>query len=359
MTDAAAGARNLLANCSGVRSGETVLFLTEPPGLGHYDDALPGFLAEAAEALGARTRILPVEPVAGPEDTPAEVFDAIAAADHAIFLTRTGDQLRFHPLPGRGAKTMCYALDFGYLADRFATTPYELMFELQARLARLLASASGYRITCPNGTDLSAQIAPDGARAGDFTVRTFPVMILPPFPADTASGTLVVSNALTSTYIHAYPDSVIALPRTASLTVEAGRIAAIQAEPALAARIEAQFARVAGLFGGEARSLNSWHCGLNPATYFAAPALSDIDRWSGVAFGSPRYTHFHMCGNAPGDICGQVFDATIQLDGEVVWEHGRMVFFDRPENRALIESFGLDPEAFNTPRPLGLAGDAR
>ena len=354
---AAGGARNLLIDCARIRPGDDVLLLTEPPGLGHYDDDLGPYLAAAAEALGARARLLAAPQVAGPAETPADVMAAIGAADHVIFLTRTGDQLRFHPLPGVGSKTMCYALDFEYLGDRFATTPFALMTELQARLSRRLAAAGSYRITCPNGTDLTANIVPDDARAGgDFTVRTFPAMILPPFPATAANGVLAVSHALTSTYIHDYPDSVIPLPETVRLTIEAGRIVGIDAEPELAARIERQLARVAGLFGGEALSLNSWHCGLNPATYYPAPALANIDRWSGIAFGSPRYTHFHMCGDAPGDVCGQVFDATIELDGEIVWDRGRLAFFESPENRTLIESFGLDPASFTTPRPLGFEG---
>ncbi|MDZ4370844.1 MAG: hypothetical protein U1C74_05405 [Phenylobacterium sp.] len=353
---AAEGARNLLVACAGLTNGDTLLLLTEPHGRGHYDDDLAPFLADAAESLGARARIMTVEPVSGPEATPVDVLDAIAGADHTIFLTRTGDQLRFHPLPGAGTKTMCYALDFDFLADRFATTPYGLMLDLQSRLARRLAEAGHYRITCPRGTDLSARIAPDDRRAGDFTVRTFPAMILPPLPADGANGVLALSHALTSTYIHDYADSVIPLPSTATLRINDGQILAIEADPSLATRIDAQFERVAGLFGGAPRSLNSWHCGLNPATYFPAPALSDIDRWSGVAFGSPRYAHFHMCGDAPGDICGQIFDPTIELDGEVVWDRGRLVFFERAENRALIERFGLDASQFTELRPLGLTG---
>ena len=358
--DVAAGARNLLVDCAGVKAGDDLLLLVEPAGSDYYQPEVCAFVAQAARALGAHPRIVEAAPDAGPDEVPAAVMEAIGAADHTLFLNRLGDQLRFRPLPGRGGKTMSYALDMNFLGSSFCTTPYPLMAELSERLAARLASARSCRIRCPLGTDLRMDL--DGWRgggAGQFTARTFPVMILAPLPASAANGRLMLSQAITSTDIHPYADSIVPLPSPIALTVKDGRIVCFEGDAALVDRVRAQFERVAQLFGGAAFAVNSWHTGINPMTYFPRPALSDMDRWSGLVFGSPRYTHFHMCGHAPGDIAGQVFDATIGFDGEPLWEEGRLGFYERPANRALIAAHGLDPAAFAARADIGVRPERR
>jgi hypothetical protein len=355
--DPAAGARNLLLGCAGVRAGDSLLLIVEPEGNTHYEPALAPFIARQARALGASVRLMPVAPAGGPESVPAEVMHAIGAADHTIFLNRIGDQVRFAPLPGTGTKTMCYALDMQFLGSEFATTPYSIWEGIQARVTAQLDSARRYTIRCPKGTDLSMRLAGSRIaqqRTGDFTVKNFPVMIVPPVPASGLSGRLVLSQALTSTYVHAYEHSILPLTSPLALTLEDGQIVRIEGEESLVARAQAQFARVGALFGGRPWALNSWHAGINAFTFFPRPALSDIDRWSCVAFGSPRYAHFHMCGPAPGDICGQIFDPTIAFDDVVLWRDGHPAFLTPADRQSLIEHSRLSPDTFQTRRDLGV-----
>ncbi|MEJ0035573.1 MAG: hypothetical protein WDO68_05770 [Gammaproteobacteria bacterium] len=336
-----------------------MLLIVEPEGSTHYDPALPPFIASRAQELGARVRTMTIAPAAGPESVPPEMMAAIGAADHTIFLNRIGDQLRFAPLPGAGTKTMSYALDLAFLGSEFATTPYDVWEEIQLRLTALLDSASSYTIRCPQGTNLSMQL--DDARLarkrhGGFTVKNFPVMIVPPIPASGLSGQLVLTQALTSTYTHAYGNDILPLPSPLTLTVNNGQIEHIEGDPALVARARAQFERVGNLFGGgRTWALNSWHAGINAFTFFPRPALSDIDRWSCVVFGSPRYAHFHMCGSSPGDICGQIFDPTIAFDETVLWSAGHPAFLDADEKRELVASTTLDTTTFDTYRDIGTA----
>src|SRR5205807_4393661 len=180
----------------------------------HYDSALVPFIAHHARELGARVEIMSVPPGGGPEDAPVAMMEAIKAAAHTIFLNRIGDQLRFAPLLGAGSKTMSYALDMDFLGSDFAVTPYEVWESIQTRLVAQLDAAQSYSIRCPRGTDLSMSL--DGSRVGQgrtagFSVKNFPVMIVPPIPADRLSGKLVVSQALTSTYVHAYDDNILRL----------------------------------------------------------------------------------------------------------------------------------------------------
>ncbi|MEJ1960620.1 MAG: hypothetical protein WDO56_03345 [Gammaproteobacteria bacterium] len=355
--DAALGARNLLRNCAGVKSGDSVLLIVEPEGSRHYEPALVAYIAACARELGAHVELLEVAPTAGPEHAPAAMMQAIEAAAHTIFLNRIGDQLRFGPLPGRGSKTMCYALDLDFLGSDFAVSPYEVWESVHDRLLSQLDAADSYSIRCPLGTDLSMKI--EGAynarkRTAGFTVKTFPVMIVPPFPASGLSGRLVLSQALTSTYVHPYDSSVMPLPSPLTLFLENGIIVRMDGDADLVARAKAQFDRVASLFGGPQWAVNSWHAGINAFTFFPRPALSDIDRWSSVAFGSPRYAHFHMCGSAPGDICGQIFDPTITFDGEPLWEDGRAAFLTTAEKQRLVAQTGDSLQAFAAKRDLGI-----
>lgn len=360
VSDPVQGARNLLSACAGVRSGDYVLLIGEPLELGVYDDGLAPFIASETERLGARAEIIRPELAEGPESVSGDLFDRIAATDHTIFLSRIGDMLRFNPLPGGGSKTMCYALNLELLGSAFGTLPYPFLFEVRRRLVGRLAAARSYTIRSPLGTDLSMTL-PEESRYGqndDFTVKNFPWMIVPPISASALNGRMVLSNALTSTSIHLYDDAVIPLRDTVVFDVEMGRITGIAGHGKagygeLAARIRAQFARVADLFGGEALIVNSWHAGINSETFFSCSALSDLDRWSAISFGSPRYLHFHMCGHAPGDICGQMFDCEIAFDDVPIWQGGRLVFLDLPENRDLLEAFpGIELPAL--PHDIGI-----
>ena len=221
--DPAAGARNLLLNCAGVSSGDSVLLILEPEGNHHYDPALAPFIAQHARGFGADVRFMTVAPGGGPEDIPASVMNAIGAASHTIFLNRIGDQLRFEPLPGRGSKTILYALDMEFLGSYFAVTPYPVWQNVQSRLVAQLDASRRYSIRCPRGTDLSMDVGAQGIghnRAGGFTVNNFPIMIVPPIPAGGLSGKLVLSQTLTSTYVHSYDDCVVPLRTPLTLTVE-------------------------------------------------------------------------------------------------------------------------------------------
>jgi len=352
-----AGARNLLEKCMGLAPGHQLLIVAEPDGSGHYDAALAPFIAQQATSLGAKVAVQTLAPGKGPEDVPDFLFEAIGAASHTLFLNRIGDQLRFRPLPGAGVKSISYTLDMGYLGSAFAVAPHRALEELHRRVLARLAASTRYSIRCALGSSLSMDcgaLLQSLGSVGGFTVQNFPVMIVPPVPADRLNGRLVLSHALTSTGIHEYPGSIIRLTSPITLTLIDGQITSLEGESALLAQVEAQLDRVDTLFGGAGRRLGSWHTGINPFTYFLTPALADLDRWSGVSFGSPRYTHFHLCGEPPGDICGQMFDATITFDDTVIWDRGRLALLDAPENADILAELRASAGSIGAPLPLGV-----
>jgi hypothetical protein len=339
-----------------LQAGDRLLIVAEPSELGHYDPALTSFLAEQASALGANVTTTVLAPGRGPEDVPKSLFDAIEQATHTLFLNRVGDQLRFSPLPGPGRKAITYTLDLGYLGSAFGVAAYDALEELRRRVVDVLATSRRYTIRCPLGTSLSMHSETTFRSLADstgFSVDNFPVMIVPPIPADTLSGQLVLTLALTSTGVHDYPDSIVPLPSPIRLQLDEGRIVGVQGEPQLAAAVDAHLDNVDTRFGGNGRRLGSWHAGINPFTYFLKPALENLDRWNGVAFGSPRYAHFHLCGALPGDICGQLFDATITFDDTVIWDRGRLAFLDDEANADLRQRL-RDCHSGKAPLPIGI-----
>jgi hypothetical protein len=360
--DFAEGARNLLRGCVGLKEGETVLIVREPAAERQYEEGLAAFVAEQAREMGAVLSLIEAPVSRGPETFPKTVLAAMEVVDHTIFFSRIGDQLRFRALPGLGSKTMTYTLDFDHLGDAFSRVPFAFLQEIQRRIVGVISGAKHYTIECPRGTRLTGTpsqvsnktIAPEGGVIRQFTLDNFPVMIFPPLSTRGLRGRLVLTQALTSTSIHRYGDSVLPLRSPVTLDIDNGRILSFGGDPIIVQQVERHFDRVGEIVGGDPRAVNSWHTGINPATFFSRRALSDMDRWGSIAFGSPRYTHFHMCGDDPGDVCGQLFDATIAFDNEVLWDKGRLAFLDRPDIRSLMAEHCLAPDSLSEPRELGI-----
>jgi hypothetical protein len=334
--DVAAGARNLL-RAAGACPGERVLLVGEAGPAPRFDPALCALVAEVAQAGGMVPGVLLADPGASAEDVPAEVVAAMAAADRVVFFSRIGDQLRFRPDLVQPGTVMAYVLETEDLGSPFATADHAAMARMHDVLAAMVARADSYRISAPCGTALTGRVAGGDGRAAltDFALALFPVMIFPPVTCVDLSGVLVLDRFVTSTATRAYDDSVLRLDRPLRARIEGSRIVALEGPQDLVARLEAQLQRAAALTGGDPWAINSWHAGINPNTFYRGRAEDDPERWDTVAFGSPRYAHFHAAGRDPGDVAFHLLDATIAFDGVPAWEDGRFVFLDRPEVRAL------------------------
>lgn len=352
------GARNLLLNCVGLRRGERLLLVREDSRHGYYDDAAPQEVEEQARGLGAQVETVTAPLIEGPEDFPQEVAAAMAGADHTVFFSRIGDQVRFLALPGGGTKTMCYALDAGFLGSSFCRLPHGLLEEIKRRFERALARAGEWRITCPLGTDFSGSFAAGSAEseaAEDFSLKLFPVTTFRPVGCGTMSGRVALAHWLMATASHSYEPFEVMLEEPVFAVIEGGRIRDLEGRPDLVARVRAHYDMVAATFGLDRDIVHSWHAGINPKTFYPRPAAGELERWGGVSFGSPRYLHVHTCGDyAPGEIAWSLFDATVLIDGETYWQDGRFVFLDRPEIRGLLDDYGLPPDALEPRHDIGI-----
>jgi len=335
------GALNLLENCVGLSAGDTVLIVREDSVHGYYDDIAPTCIEHHARRLGGRVETMVTPLIDGPDDFPDTVRSAMERADHTIFFGRLGDQVRFVELSGRCTKTMCYALDQGFLGSAFCALPHGLMEELKRRLEAALDAASDWRITCPLGTDVSGTFAPpppDGDHE-DFSLRLFPVTTFRPVPCGSMTGRVALSQWLMATGNRTYSPNEMMLEGPVFALIENGRVTGFDGAKSEVEKVRAHHDLVGGMFGIDPDLVHSWHVGINPQTFYPRPAAGDLERWGGISFGSPRYLHFHTCGDyAPGEICWSLFDATVLIDDEPFWTDGRFSFLERNDNRALIDA---------------------
>jgi len=368
-------ARNLLHDCVDLTAGQSLLIVGEAGAGRWYDPAVAERLADEARTMAASATIIMTPITGSAEDFPADVTAAMQTADHTVFLSRLGDQIRFCPLPGPGSKTVSYTMNLDYLAG-FGRIPHGLMQAVHDRLVDLLATARHVRITCPDGSDLSGPLPESGLesvpenkpadaiakntqRLTPFTVGNFPVCIPPPLSSAFMSGTMALTRWLTSSSTIAYDDSQYLLDQPLAARIEQGRIAGFDGPTDACRKLTAHFERVGRIVDGDPWRVDSWHTGINPSIFGTEPPLDDLERWGTITFGSPRFTHFHLCGSDPGHIASMLIDATITIDGEDLWRDGRFTFLDRLDMQALKSEWSQhapagDGDLFAERRDIGV-----
>lgn len=340
--DLASGADNLLTGCINVKPGERLLLLREDSRHGFYDCAAPAFVADYARLLGLDVIELEVEAPDLGIGLPDHVVEAMQHVDHALFFARMGDQLRFDVMPGRCSKTISYAFDVACLGSRFGTTPYGLMADIKTFIDRRVASSEEIRITCPLGTDLIGR--PECMTAdpfgGEVQVNRFPLTVFKPVPAQSFSGKVALSRWLVGSGAHYYQPYEAKFEGTVFAVLENGRIVDFEGSLDIVNLIRDHHSRVGDMFGIDPALVHSWHAGIHPQTFYPLPAEHNLARWSALAFGSPRYLHFHVCGEEPpGEISWTVIDPTVTLDGVPAWEKGRLALAETNEAQAIIQGY--------------------
>jgi hypothetical protein len=138
-----------------------------------------------------------------------------------------------------------------------------------------------------------------------------------------------VAHLLCGTGSRYYRPFGMRLDRPLVAVIAGGRLLRWEGDATDVARAQAHYDHVAGLYGLDGGIVHSWHAGIHPGCAYPGSAHDNYERWSGSAFGNPRLLHFHTCGAyAPGEICWNVIDPTIEADGSVIYAAGRI----RPES---------------------------
>jgi hypothetical protein len=353
MAGARQGALNILRNCAHVATGDRVLIVGESGGRAFFDPQVCRIVADVATSIGAHTEIVMAPETTGPEEFPASIVRAMGQVDHTIFFSRIGDQVRFMDLPGTGTKTMCYTHDAGYLDDDFSRVHHGLFLDVLDQLMDRIKAVRHVRIVCPAGTELNGELTPDalgpeesGKVATEFSVNLFPVMIFPPLSCAAMSGQLWLGNWLTNTSTTAYDDSVVMMDAPVFAQVHKGLITRFEGDADETGKIERHFKRFEDQIGNQAYAVNSWHTGIYPKTFYRGDPMANVEKWLDLVYGSPRFTHFHVCGRDPGEIAVSIYDATIFFDDEPCWTAGQFSFLERPEVRGLLDRYPCSPNGF-------------
>lgn len=355
------GIDNLLFNCMEVQIGQRLLIVGEKNRSDYYSDTLADSIAEHA-----RAKLLDVEVVDAPfmedaTDFPADIRTAMEGTQHTLFVARIGDQVRFTELPGKCTKTMCYALDEEAFRTEFCSADYRFFLELKRMLDRAFVGEHPVTITCPAGTRLVGTSPPEQSidDDGDVTVNRFPMTVFKPVSAGCFSGTLALSRWLCVTGSHFYQPDGVLIDGVVLAQVQGGRITDLDGDAKDVDRVRRHYDYVAEKYGIDRDVIHSWHAGFHPQNGYGGLAADNLTRWSGTAFGNPRYLHFHTCGNyAPGEICISVFDPTITVGGTEFWCNGRFVFADRPDVRQLMRRHPGTQQLYEHPvREFGLGED--
>lgn len=351
-TNLQAGIENLLFNCIEAKAGESLAIIREQGGGNYYSATLADVIAAHGRTCALDVTIIDTPFLEDASEFPADISRAMDAVNHTLFLARIGDQARFTDLGGTGTKTVSYALDEESFASTFCSADYRFFLSLKSLINSAIFGEKRITITCASGTNLVGISPPDpgGDNIGDVSLRRFPMTVFRPVPANTFSGSLALSKWLGPTGSRYYqPDSVL-IDGVVIALIEKGRIVGFEGNEREVGKIRAHYDFVAKKYGIEGDIIHSWHAGFHPQNGYAGLAVDNMARWSGSAFGNPRYLHFHTCGDyAPGEICVSVFDPSISVDGTEMWCNGSLVFADTPEVRTLQAEYPGIRELFERP----------
>lgn len=315
---------NLLINCAGLTSSDSLLIVYEKPELGWYGKGVAEAIANAAESLGIAVQLLEVGAPKNQKDQ--NVIDAMASHSSTLFLARIGDQDRFAtPTPGKKI-VMCYIRDLEMLTSQFGGLPYQATLDIKLAIDQLIDQSTEIKIQCPLGTDCSVRLDPSESSANnEVTVRRFPMGVISPIDGKSLNGRVVLANYLTPTGSGVYDPANLELDNPIIAEVENGRVTKFSGDANTAKKVEHHYQMVANEFGIDADTIHSWHLGMHPGLTYLQKAADDPDRWSNTVFNHPRFLHFHTCGNyAPGEICWMLKDPTVLLDGQPLWQAGKL-----------------------------------
>ena len=351
------GVLNLLSHCAGAKSGDSLAIIGEDPREGYYGDGLAAEIAAVANRLGLTVTHCPVAFSPDATTLPPALEAVLNQHDHALFLARLGDQLRFKAMPANTRPIVSYALDQEAFASPFGTAPYPAFVALKQAINAYLGAARHIRVTCPLGTDFSGSPTPiETEQPADVSIKRFPMSVFAPMPAESFAGRVAVAHLICGTGSRYYEPFGYAVRTPLVATIKAGRIIRWDGEPGEVERVESHYRDVSARYGIEPDFIHSWHAGIHPGCAYPGSAHDSYERWSGSAFGNPRLLHFHTCGAyAPGEICWNVVDPTIEVDGRRLWDHGRLCLEALPGTAAILAEYPEIAALFATPeRRIGL-----
>lgn len=319
------GAHNLLINCAGIATGERLAIICEDPSLGWYDSLVPEVVCKMADNLGLSPTMISVSGPTPDRMLPENAAEALATHNQTLFFARLGDQSRFNVQAMARPPIMCYAYTADLLASTYGQFNYRAFFDLKSAVDQTYDDSTQIRVTCPLGTDITGTYTTNGTETGDVGIKRFPLGIHKPISIDGFSGHVALSRYLVSTGSRNYTPDFAAFDDIVLAQIEGTRIVKFDGPKESVDKVSRHYAMVSELFDIEPMYVHSWHAGIHPGCSFIGDPKNDPNRWGNTIFQNPRVLHFHTCGaQPPGEISWNIIDPTIEIDGTIFWESGKL-----------------------------------
>lgn len=331
---------NLLLKGVGFKRGESVLMVMEPRDNSIYEEAPAEMIRQRIKQLEGHASVIRPDLITDPKDFPHCVASKMAEFEHTLFLSRIGDYCRFSALPGMGTKTLCYARTIEMLSSPFSATCHQLMSRLLEKLEQELSAATHWHIRCDLGTDIEGTFCWPSLHDGEddeFSLGLFPVTTFKPVPCATANGNVAISRWLIPGAAAKVQPSTLSFDDVVNVEVLQGTMSSINGPEKSAEAISRYYDFVSEQLGVNRSRVHSWHAGINPFTVFRESVDDNLEKWGAVSFASPRYLHFHTCGDVPpGELAWSVFNPTVTIDGEPFWLNGQFAWLQREDNYEVL-----------------------
>jgi hypothetical protein len=340
------GARNLVVSYGGIKSGDEVIILAE---FGHADQAVIDAESAICTEVGAKAHVIwtPALRQTWWEDLSAVTRGAIAAAD--VLLQNVGTIGRTHLLDlmlNNGVRRIRnYATDVAVLSSEWARFPVDVQSMIELKVNTTFANAKQWRVTTPDGTDLSGEVVPRIApwrvnitRAGGMNV-TFPPGVFRATEATSTNGTMMVRST--------YPWGArrvglneVRFEQPVKLVVENNLVVAIEGGWEADA-FRTLFEENVPSLGENAYKMDSFHSGSSPKAFQPSAPQLDPNRFDHLIHEHESWFHFHIGSQSDkrADLTQKVehvnavpsTNSTVYLDGEKLWENGRMTVWSDEE----------------------------
>lgn len=351
------GGMTLIRDCVGGRAGERLLIVSEPEDTGVYDRQAAKLAAAAGRALGMTVYELESHSFVNSDEEKSILLDSLRGFDHIVFFSRVGDQIRFSHNENMPSSTMCYTLNQESLNSNFGTACHHGMGEIKQAIDLAFLQSTEIRVTCPLGTAYSGKPDWGTQSPNDVNLKRFPLLVPQPIPARGFHGRIALSRFLIGTGSKFYEPYYLPLPNTVFARIENNKIVQFEGRDDDVKLVEEHYTNVSQQLSIDPWIVDSWHAGIHPGCNFKAEAANDMMRWSGTAFGNPRILHFHTCGNyAPGEICWNILDPTVIIDGITVWDAGTLFPERLPGGAEILARHPNLAELFANPvKEIGLS----
>ncbi len=331
------GIDNLLINCANLKAGDDLLIIREKENLGWYKNDISEVVSAAAIKKGIKTSIIDV---GKPGNSGNEwLMKAINQHSCAIFFARIGDQDRFEGKKYTTKRVMSYVRSAESLSSPFGTTNYHSNIAFKESIDKIFSEAKNITVTCPLGTNISGRINYNSEeKTNEVSVFRFPLVVPKPINCSFFSGNVVLNNYLTSTGSKAYEPNFLKINKPINFIINNGRITNLEGVEEDLKNINAHYDMVSKKFNLDRNCVHSWHPGLHPSTSYHNNIKKDPDQWSNTMFASPKFLHFHTCGDyAPGEICWMLENHSVFVDNKPLWKNGYLTQFNFNRTSECIE----------------------